>query len=457
MRTISAVLVTASLAALPVRLLAQAPTAAATPPRPIAFVDVTVVPLDHEGELTHQTVIVRDGTIMSVTSAASADIPNDATRIDGRGKWLMPGLADMHVHLFSRTDLGLYLANGVTTIRNLGGYGFADSILTARAAIASGDLVGPTIFTSGNWLDGDPPVRSINTVISTPAEGKAEVDREADAGYDFIKVYSRLAADVYAAIIAEANARHIPVTGHIPFAVGLAGVLTSGQTEIAHAGGIYRSTGGDSSKFAAAAHRVADAGVAVATTVSEAALAYHLSGRPDAIAARAALPEMRYIPPGRVAAWRDHNMFASFTRVPNPDAQSAGLARFIRALGDAGVTLLAGTDADVAGQLPGYSLHDELGDFVAGGLSPYEALRLATVVPYRYLARVLKKPVEPFGTVQPGRRADLLLLEGDPLTDLANTKRMVGVMVRGRWLTATALRNRIDAVARTYAHGDTGD
>jgi imidazolonepropionase-like amidohydrolase len=179
-------------------------------------------------------VLIRNGRIAAIEPAAELPASDSALRIDGRGKYLMPGLADMHVHLFNSKDLVLYLANGVTTIRNLGGYGAADSILEIRRQVRAGERLGPTIYTSGNWLDGDPPYRSINTVVRTPAEARAEVERQARAGYDFIKVYATLAPDVYREITSTARANGIPVTGHVPGRVGLARVLESGQVAVDH-------------------------------------------------------------------------------------------------------------------------------------------------------------------------------------------------------------------------------
>ena len=198
------------------------------------FVDVALIPLDRERAVQHQSVLIRNGRIAAIARAGELPVSDSALRIDGRGKDLMPGLADMHVHLFNSKDLLLYLANGVTTIRNLGGYGAADSILTIRRQVRAGERLGPTIYTSGNWLDGDPPYRSINTVVRTPAEARAEVERQARAGYDFIKVYATLAPDVYREITSAARANGIPVTGHVPGRVGLARVLESGQVAVDH-------------------------------------------------------------------------------------------------------------------------------------------------------------------------------------------------------------------------------
>jgi len=433
-------------------MLAAALPAATPAQEPVAFVDVTVVTMTSEVELPHHTVIVRDGRIAAVGPADELEVPAGAMRIDGRGKWLVPGLADMHVHLFSRSDLDLYLANGVTTIRNLGGYGAADSILDIRRAIEAGELRGPTIVTSGNWLDGDPPYRDINTIVRTPEEARREVERQYRAGYDFVKVYEGLTPGVYAAIVDEAESRKMPVTGHVPSRVGIEGVLASGQSGIEHAAAIllpalgFRPT---EEASRALARRVAESGVAVTPTLWILELAFKQRSGPAGIAEVVARPEMRYLPPHRFDTWRDDNMFAAFPRLAAAEGQVRleVVRRFVGHLQDAGVRILAGTDADVAGSVPGFAIHEELLRLVEAGLTPREALRAATAAPAEYLAEVLPD-IEPFGTIEVGKRADLLLLDADPLEDVAHLERRAGVMARGTWFPASELRAMLDAAAR---------
>ena len=430
--------------------VATASPQAAQPPETTAFVDVSLVAMQDEDVLPHQVVVVRGGVVHAVGPLDEVEIPGDALRIDGSGRWLMPGLADLHVHLFSTTDLLLYVANGVTTIRNLGGYGAADSVLVLCDRIASGEVLGPTVFTSGNWLDGYPPVRDINTVVTTTAAASREVEAQARAGFDFVKVYETLTPAVYEAILDEATRVGIPVTGHLPPAVGLESVLNSGQVELAHAGMILRSIGpADSVAMAQVADRIARSGVAVTATLSMAELAFRQSGNRLEIERVASRPINRYVPPDRRLFWRTENMFEGMPRRSDPDRWIGALRRLVRALHVAGVRVLAGTDSDVGGQVPGFSIHDELRNLVAAGFSPYEALRTATVDAHAFLAEVLPD-VRPFGTIEVGRRADLLLLEADPLADVAHVERRAGVMVAGRWLPESELTSRLEALAEAY-------
>jgi imidazolonepropionase-like amidohydrolase len=453
-RAVTTGLVVAALSALSTNGPASPPTTAShARPQVTAFLGVTVVPMVGDRELPDHTVLVRGRRIEAVGPSALVEIPQDALRIDGNGRWLAPGLVDTHVHLFSRTDLQLYLANGVTTIVNLGGYGAADSILSLRDEVSSGGLQGPTVYTSGNWLDGDPPFRGINTVVRDPDEARAEVRREFELGFDFIKLYEQLDPDTYAAIVAEARRLGMPVTGHVPNAVGVDGVLRSGQDWIAHAGDIvFRELGfrADDDAVERLARRVQRSGVAVTTTLWMTQLAFEQRRGPEAIAEVAARPEMRFLPPERRAAWRDDNMFARFPRVSaeEGEARLALARRFVAALVDAGAIVLAGTDADVAGSVPGFSIHEELRNLVEAGLSPYEALRAATSAPGAFLGQVLHDS-DSFGAVVTGARADLLLLEADPLDDLSNLRRPVGVMVAGAWFPAGDLAGMLEARATT--------
>jgi imidazolonepropionase-like amidohydrolase len=233
-------------------------------------VDVGLVLLHDERVIEHQTLVARDGRIVALGPTADVQIPKDAARVDGRGRFVMPGLADMHVHLFNARDLALYVANGVTTIRNLGGYQAADSILRIRQEVRDGRRLGPTIYTSGNWLDGDPPFRPENTVVRTPEEAERVVGQQIDARHEFIKVYATLRPEVYRAIIDAARRRGVPVTGHVPGAVGIDGVLAGGQVGIDHLGQYplnrFAGEGGDSA-LDEMAQRTGERGITVATTL----------------------------------------------------------------------------------------------------------------------------------------------------------------------------------------------
>src|SRR4051812_34075948 len=192
----------------------------------VAFVGVTVVPMDTERRVPDQTVVVRHGRIAEIGPSSTVQVPAGALRIDGQGRFLMPGLADMHVHLYTRDDLLLFLANGVTFVRNMWG---APYDLVWRARIEQGSLLGPTIYTAGPLLDGSPPIWNGSVVVETAADAERVVTGQKKAGYDFIKVYKKLLPEAYDAIAATAKREGMTFGGHVPAAVGLEHALAAGQ------------------------------------------------------------------------------------------------------------------------------------------------------------------------------------------------------------------------------------
>jgi hypothetical protein len=194
----------------------------------LAFVDVSIVPMDADHVLEHQTVLIRGDRIAALGPAASTRVPDGTTRIDGHGKWLMPGLVDMHVHLDDADDGTLYVANGVTTIRNMWG---TLGTLATRADYAEGRALGPTVYTTGPILDGKPPTWPGSLAIENAEEAEKEIAAEKAAGYDFVKVYERLGKDAYLGILTAAKKHGLRVVGHVPIAVGLDSVLAAGGQE----------------------------------------------------------------------------------------------------------------------------------------------------------------------------------------------------------------------------------
>ena len=423
------------------RVAAQAPDSSR--PTEIAFVDVNLIPMDREQVVSHQTVLVRGDRIVRIGPAGKVIPAADALRINARGKYLMPGLVDMHIHLFNSKDLLLYLANGVTTVRNLGGYAASDSILRIRREVAKGKRLGPTIYTSGNWLDGDPPYRPINTVVRTPAEARAVVERQRAQGYDFIKVYQNLSPEVYREIVRVARAQGIPVTGHIPTAVGVAGVLESGQVGVDH---VEHFAGeGPPEQLAQEVRR---AGVSVTTTLVMLRLAFTLRGAPERMDSLLARPEARYLSPATRRFWQDAP-YLKAPRMPTALERVREAQDLVRVFHAQGVRVMLGTDAGIWGNPPGFSVLEELELLVESGLTPYQALRAGTTEPAEFLNEYVRGARQP-GAIAEGNRADLLLLEANPLEDVGNAAKRAGVMARGRWLTQAQLSGLMEELARGY-------
>jgi imidazolonepropionase-like amidohydrolase len=420
-----------------------------------AFAHVAVVPMDREQVLENWTVIVADGRIRELGPAEDVAIPEGATVIDGRGKYLMPGLADMHAHTWEEEDFPLLLANGVTTIRNM----FGGRIhLEWKKRIAAGELDSPTIYTAGPIIDGNPPIWP-GPGVEDAAQARRVVAGQHAAGYDFLKVYARLSREAYDAILEEAKARKMSVSGHVPDAVGLAVALRSGIKSIEHLSGyeiLARKEGGpgeeaswarlDQSQLEGVAKETAKSGAWNCPTL---VLFQHrvAPGESEFLDKLLARPEMRYVSPEVVHSWHPENNYLKHS-TPARAASSREKGdvmrkKLVTALHDAGARLLLGTDYGNPFIVPGFSIHLELRNFVDAGLSPFEAIRAGT----SGAAEFMNAETE-FGTVAPGRRADLILLEGNPLADVANTSKRAGVMVRGRWYSEHELTAELETLAK---------
>jgi imidazolonepropionase-like amidohydrolase len=431
----------------------------------VAFVDVSVVPMDRERVMRNQTVIVRAGRITAMGSRNSVRVPKGALRIDGRGNYLMPGLADMHVHLeyFDReAQLLLFLANGVTTVRNMDG---RPNILIWKQRIAAGTLIGPTIFTAGPILEGKPPFRDDNRVVESAAQAEAAVEEQKKAGYDFIKVYHTLSRDSYEAIIAAAKRQGLAVVGHVPRAVGLDGALAARQRSIEHLDGYLNAIEADDSPFRNRwtwlklyfAVKIDDDKIIKAVQTTRQSGVWNV---PTLVVRQKVAPaetvnlwlnraEMRYLPPETVDFWRQSSSRVTQRMAPEDFERLAEGERvrrkLVRALRDAGAGLLLGSDTPNPFVIPGFSVHEELQNLVDSGLTPYQALSAGT----RDAAEFLGVAAE-IGTVAIGKRADLILVEGNPLESVANLSRRTGVMTRGHWYSAADLQKQLDALAASY-------
>lgn len=409
----------------------------------LTFEGVSIVPMDSERVVEGQTVVVDGDRISWIGSEDEARVPSGAQRVDGRGKYLIPGLADMHCHPYAQDDLLLLVTHGVTTIRNP--QGMPRHVLW-RQRIEAGELLGPTIFVSGPIVDGRPPRSNGNLSVVTREEAIAAVDFTKRGGYDFVKVYDQLTPDAYRWVVEAARERDLPVAGHIPFRVGLHGVLAAGQRSIEHLYG-YPQALQPASRPAAAPRDLGQLRAALfdmaqhaeLERIPELAEATRAAGTWNCVTlvvrtrwaagedTLSALPELRYLSPAEAAEAR--YFFQHYPTEPERFAVPEFNAAVLRGLHEAGAGILVGTDAGIPGMVYGPSVHEELSAFVDAGLSPFEALRAATVAPATYFGQSGE-----WGEVAIGARADLVLLDANPLADIKNTTRRAGVMVRGRWL-----------------------
>jgi imidazolonepropionase-like amidohydrolase len=434
--------------------------------------------MDRERVLRGQTVVVRDGIIAEVGDAKKVRVPAGAERIDGRGKYLLPGLVDMHTHLFSDDDfpeelagdeLALMLANGVTTIRLMIG---TPEHLAMRRRVEAGDLLGPTLYVASPQLAGRAygGGASFNgRVVTTPEEARAAVRDFKAAGYDFIKLTTAITPEVYDAVTEAAKESGIRVVGHVDVRVGLRRALAAGQ-QIEHLDsymeavlkddapskasvsdvGVWRKPNWqsldyvDDRKVEEVARATARAGVYTCPTLSFFKLSFAVEPTEEEVRAR---PDYRFFPQS-LRESRHAALKRFWTEPPTAERRRRyqGVRdRLVKAIHEAGGKIMAGSDTPELFLLYGFTLHRELRNLVGAGLSPYAALEAATRNPAEYL-----RALDRFGTVARGRRADLLLLEANPLDSIANTERRAGVMVRGHWLPEAELRAMLDRAAEKF-------
>lgn len=409
-----------------------------------AFENVTVIPMDGDRTLPGHTVLVQGDRIVAVGPGASVAVPAGARRVDGRGKWLVPGLAEMHGHVpppsapAQQTEdvLFLYLANGITTVRGMLG---AEGQLELRRRANTGELLAPTLYLAGPSFNGNS--------VNAPGDAVRMVREQRAQGWDLLKIHPGLTRAEYDAMARVAAQEGLRFGGHVPADVGLIHALRMGQETFDHVDGYVEYTGGatgpiDPAKLDSAVRITREAGAWVVPTMALWETIY-LTLPLDELTA---YPELRYVSAQTVQSWVNaYNQ----RRTQAPFANSANNQRLIdarqqvlAALHRGGAGILMGTDAPQQFSVPGFSLHREFPRMRAAGMSPFDILATGTRNVGHYFQRN-----DSFGTIAVGRRADLLLLDADPLADVANLQRIAGVMVRGRWVPADEIRTRLEAIA----------
>ena len=399
--------------------------------RPLAFVGVHVVTMENDSILADRTVLIVGGRIAAIAPADEAEIPPDAVRIEGSGGFLMPGLIDVHVHPTDEHDFPLYLANGVTTVQMLNAF---PAVLQWRNAVEDGQRVGPTIH----------PCAGPISDIADHAGARRRVAEVAAAGFECLKIYDELSAEAYDAIVETSRERDLRTVGHVPRNLGWRDMLRAGPDAVAHAEEFLYSPIESADDVSRIVEGMTADSIALIATLWN----YDLIGRQPVILDELLdRSELRFYSPVDRRGWersRNRYLDTPLESVPNRRRLLRFQRSLVKRLHEGGGTILLGTDAGNNFVLPGWSAHAELGQLVQSGLTPYEALRAATRDAARFLG-------DDAGTVTVGRRADLVLVAGNPLAEISNAALIVGVAVRGRWMSRDWLRKTLEEQATAFA------
>ena len=461
--------------------------AASVSAQTVAFTNVNVIPMDRERVLANQTVVVKNGLINEIGNTKKVKLPKDAVRIDGTGKYLIPGLVDMHTHLLSDSDefpdsigpdeLRVMVANGVTTVRFMIG---TPELLSLRSRSAKGEIDAPTIFVASPHLTGRD--QGNNFVVNTPEEAREAVRKSKAAGYDFIKITTFIKAEVYEAAVDEAAKQNIRVVGHADSRfVGVERAWKAKQ-QIEHLDGymelllradapmkgsvsdlyIYNPDNWksfdyiDESKIPEVARKTVAANPYVDPTHHFMKNSFGRLRTEEEIRKQ---PDFRFYPAKVQQQWLDFYKKNRFINTVPLEKRARWIQlreKLIKAIYDAGGRIMTGSDTPEFLWLYGFGMHHEMKALKEAGLSNYAVLEAATKNPSMFFGTIDK-----VGTIEKGKRADLILLNANPLDNISATENRAGVMLKGKWLQQQELNRWLDesahAISTSFTEHKTGN
>ena len=435
----------------------------------VYFEHVNLVPMDSERVVPDQTVTVLGSNVLHIgpnammvtDSGGNSVFPAGAIRVDGRGKYLIPALAEMHAHIpddpsEAERVLFMYVANGIGTIRSMLG---DPSHFRLRERVRTGEIVGPTMILSGPSFSG--------ATAPTPAAAVARVEQEKKAGYDFLKIHPGVPLSAFNALAAAADKAAIRFAGHVPLDVGLQRALQAKYWTIDHLDGYMEALAGprgrDSENFGVnLMSRIDESRIAALAADTKAAGVWNVPTQillenwygPDSPDTMQKRPEIQYVGPSELRQWVETKRDNTAQYSAQDRARFIAVRRrLIKALQDAGAGLLLGSDAPQVWNVPGFSVHRELASDVASGLTPYQALATGTRNVAVHLGKLeptsqklgvdVAVVTQSIGTIRMGAVPDFVLLDANPLENIANTTRIAGVMIRGRWIPKSEIDRRL--------------
>lgn len=427
--------------------------------REIVFRHVNVVPMDRDRILENQTVVVKNGKITAISPAEKARYPKDALVVEAKGKYLMPGLAEMHAHVPPVEELKpmqevmlLFALKGITTIRGMLGH---PRHLELRRQVRAGEIIGPHFYTTGPSFNGQ--------TVKSPAQAVEMVQQQKQAGYDYLKLHPGLSRENFDALAKAAHAAGMPMVGHVSFQVGIWHALKSGYSSIDHLDGfvdglvpgiadmkeqqvglfgMYVAAQADTRQIPKLMQELKSSNTWVVPTQALAER-WFAPLAPDHFRKD---PEMAYMAPEVLNNWEQSKRNLQANPLYSPEKIKAYIQlrrQLILACQQQGVGLLLGSDAPQVFNVPGFSTHQELEYLVAAGLTPFQALQTGTVNVARYLGQAA-----PAGTVAAGAPADLVLVNGNPLQDIRRTRQISGVMLAGRWMPPAFIEQELKKLVK---------
>ena len=427
-----------------------------------AFTNVNVLTMENEQVLTNKTVFINDGRILKIGDTDEVNTSATKEVIDGEGKYLIPGLAEMHAHIpgnqnngeLAEETLFLYLSNGITLIRGMLGQPYH---ITLREQVEKGEVLGPKIYTSGPSFN--------NNTVTSAEQGAERVRKQKEEGYDFLKLHPGLTRENFDAIVATANEVDIPFAGHVSTGVGVRRAIEAQYGSIDHIDGYLEGlvpqsidVNPDTNGFFGInftdlaieenipelVRLTKEVGVWIVPT--QAMMERWIGPTPPQELAND--PEMKYIDPRTLNAW----VRTKENVLSQPDYNAERALRFneirreiLNQMNDQGVGILLGSDAPQVFNVPGFSIHREMESMRASGMSAYEILKSGTVNPSIYFG-----DENEYGKVKVGMAANLILVNGNPLTNIQNIKKPAGVMVKGKWLSDQAIAAKLAEIAKKY-------
>lgn len=404
-------------------------------PKDIVFKNVNIISMTSDKIQMNKSIFISDGVIRDIGNYSDLNISKETEVIDCTGKFITPGFSDMHVHASRYEELNLFLANGVTTIRNMWGTPYH---LEAREKIQNGELLGPEIFTTGPFTDGKNATWEGSNIITDPEKVEESITQMKKDGYDYVKIYDKLSPEVFYKIMEVAEKLEMPVVGHVPLRVNIRDAINYKLYSVEHFIG-YNLKLKSIDSMTEVIDQTVQSGIWNCPTLvamKNYKKLFEKHSNPNALSIES-IPLLKYVSNEMCAGWEQTNGYI----LPYEKSKE-----FLNILNVKGANIVSGTDQGTPYSIAGFSLHEEFELMNESGLTPYEVLLTTTVNSARML-RIDNRS----GTIEVGKDADLVLLEENPLINISNTRTIAGVMTKGKWLDSNMLEEMLNIVESNYS------